>query len=145
MRKIVLVSTGNTSRSPMAEGRFRVLLKKKGTRGVACSSAGIGAFAGDEAQPNAVAAAAELGADITAHRSRPYRPEMAGETDLFVCMTPVHAVMLADVPDEKKVILAGGVPDPYGGDMEEYRVCAQKIASGLEVLFEELKKRKMID
>ena len=129
----------------MAEGLFRELLKKNRTQGVVCSSAGINAFAGDEAQPNAVAAAAELGADISAHRSRPYHPRMAGDTDLFVCMTPVHAMMLTDVPDEKKIILAGGIPDPYGGELEEYRACAQKIAAGLVVLFEELKKRKMIN
>lgn len=144
-RRIIFICTGNTCRSPMAEGLLREMLKKNGTDGIVCSSAGINAFAGDEAQPNAIAAAAELGADISEHRSRPYHPDMAGETDLFVCMTPLHAMMLADVPGEKKVILAGGIPDPYGGELEEYRVCAQKIASGLEELLEELKKRKIIE
>ena len=54
-------------------------------------------------------------------------------------------MMLGDVPDEKKFILAGGIPDPYGGDIEEYRVCAKKISSGLEQLLQLLKDRKMID
>ena len=145
MNKIIFICTGNTCRSPMAEGLFRELLKKHGIKDVTCESAGTNAYAGDEAEPNAVAAAAELGADISAHRARPYNPYMAGDTDLFVCMTPIHSMILNDVPAEKKVILSGGIPDPYGGDMEEYRACAQMIASGLEKLFEELKNRKIIN
>ena len=79
-------------------------------------------------------AAKELGADISAHRSRPYNPYMADDTELFVCMTPAHAAHLMGAPAEKIMILAGGIPDPYGGDIQEYRECAKKISEGLEEL-----------
>ena len=139
MKKIIFICTGNTCRSPMAEGLFREMLKQRGIEDVICESAGLYALAGDEAQPNAIEAARELGADITAHRARPYSHYMAEDTDLFVCMTPIHAMQLKDIPEEKKYILTGGVPDPYGGDMEEYRACAVLIMQGLEELFKYFK------
>jgi len=134
MKKIMFICTGNTCRSPMAEGLFREMLKVRKIENIICESAGTSAYAGDEAEPNAVAAAAELGADISAHRSRSYDPYMVDDTDLFVCMTPIHALMLDGVPEDKKTILAGGVPDPYGGDLDEYRACAKKISEGLKKL-----------
>ncbi len=134
MTRIMFICTGNTCRSPMAEGLFRELLKTRKIKKVICESAGILAYAGDEAEPNAVVAAAELGADISAHRSRPYNPYMADDTELFVCMTPAHAAHLMGAPAEKIMILAGGIPDPYGGDIQEYRECAKKISEGLEEL-----------
>jgi protein-tyrosine-phosphatase len=134
MKKIMFICTGNTCRSPMAMGLFREMLRQRGIEDVVCESAGLYAMAGDAAEPNAVEAASELGADISAHHARPFSPYMAQDTDLFVCMTPVHALQLYDIPEEKKYILAGGVPDPYGGNLEEYRKCAKLISEGLQKL-----------
>lgn len=136
MKKILFLCTGNTCRSPMAQGIFNRLLAERGLDDFICESAGLMAFAGDPAEPNAMAAAAEHGADITAHRSRPMSDYMKEDTALFVCMTATHAALLADVPPEKVVVLAGGIPDPYGGDLEVYRACAAHIKKGLEDLLE---------
>lgn len=135
MKKILFICTGNTCRSPMAAGLFNMMAQDRSLQGFTAGSAGLAAMPGDEAAPNAITAAGELGADISGHRSRAYNPHMADEADLLVCMTPAHAELLKDVPDEKKIILAGGVPDPYGGSLEEYRLCAKKIIEGLEELF----------
>ena len=139
--KIMFICTGNTCRSPMAMGLFREMLKQRGIEDVVCESAGLYALAGDEAEPNAVEAASELGADITAHRARPYSLYMAEDTNLFVCMTPIHAMQLEDIPENKKCILAGGIPDPYGGDLEAYRKCAKLILKGLEDLIKEFENK----
>lgn len=144
MKKIMFICTGNTCRSPMAEGLFRELLKVRKIKKVKCESAGTHAYAGDEAEPNAVAAAKELGADISKHRSRSYNPYIVDDADLFVCMTPAHAAQLSGVPAEKIVILANGIPDPYGGDLAEYRRCAKMIAAGLEDLIKVLEDEKNI-
>lgn len=139
MRKILFICTGNTCRSPMAEGIFRVLLKKHGAEGIVCESAGINPLVGDKAQPNAVTAAAEYGADITGHRARAYAPDMAQDTDLFVCMSTRHILFLGDaIPEEKIRLLGGGIADPYGADLNTYRVCAAHITQALDDLIKTL-------
>ena len=101
---ITFVCTGNTCRSPMAEGLFKKIIEEKKLDGVTCSSCGIYAFAGDTATPEAVEAAREKGADISSHRSRPFSEYIAYETDLFVCMTPSHAQAVKSVASQKKVL-----------------------------------------
>ncbi len=132
---ITFVCTGNTCRSPMAEGLFKKIIEEKNLDGVTCSSCGIYAFAGDTATPEAVAAVSEMGVDISSHRSRPFSEYIADETDLFVCMTPSHVQAVQGVlPDKKIIVLGGGVADPYGGDGEIYSACAAEIQHHLEIL-----------
>ncbi len=139
MKKILFICTGNTCRSPMAEGIFRVLLEKYGLKGISCESAGTNPLVGDKAQPNAVAAAAEYGADITGHRARAYAPHMAQGTDLFVCMSTRHILFLGDDISEEKIrLLGGGITDPYGADLNTYRVCAAHITQALDDLVKTL-------
>lgn len=139
MRKILFICTGNTCRSPMAEGIFRVLLGKYGLKDISCESAGTNPLGGDKAQPNAVIAAAEYGADITGHRARAYAPYMAEDTDLFVCMSARHVLFLGEgIPEEKIRLLGGGIRDPYGADLNTYRVCAAHITQALDDLVKTL-------
>ena len=87
MKTVVFVCTGNTCRSPMAAGLFHVLLRQNGVTDVAVTSCGTGAFPGMPPTDQAVTAAAEYGADISDHRSRPLSSYLLAEGDLFVCMT----------------------------------------------------------
>ena len=133
MRKIVFVCTGNTCRSPMAEGLFRVLAEKYGLKDVECTSCGLSAFTGMPVTDYAVEAAAAYGADISSHRSRPITEYLLSEGDLFVCMTKQHADMLAPyLPPEKLRVLGDGIPDPFGGTQEDYQNCAAAIYAALE-------------
>lgn len=132
---ITFVCTGNTCRSPMAEGLFKKIIEEKKLDGITCSSCGIYAFAGDSATPEAVEAVMGMGVDISAHRSRPFSEYIADETDLFVCMTPSHAQAVKSVAPTKKItVLGGGIADPYGGDSEIYLYCAEEIQYHLEIL-----------
>lgn len=136
---ITFVCTGNTCRSPMAQGLFEKIIKDRNLENITCSSCGIYAYSGDCASENAVKAAAELGADISLHRSRSFSPYISDETDLFVCMTENHATLLRTIVDPSKVtVLGDGISDPYGGDYETYLNCAEEINSHLEILADRL-------
>ena len=139
MKRILFVCTGNTCRSPMAEGIFKKILADRGVKGVECSSAGLFAMTGDSACYNAVKAAERFGVDISTHRARRITSYILDETDEFVCMTREQAASLSlYVPTEKVTVLGGGVPDPYGGDLETYIICANAIKAALAEQFDSL-------
>ena len=68
IRKILFVCTGNTCRSPMAEGIFKKLTQ--GDESISCSSAGMSFCDGDAVSENAVTVCKEIGVDISGHRSK---------------------------------------------------------------------------
>lgn len=138
--KIIFICTGNTCRSPMAEGLFRRLLAESGITDITCDSAGLFANPGEPAADNAVAACRELGVDLSAHRAKPLSQEMLQSTDLFVVMMQSHAGVLksSGVPQEKIKVLGGGVGDPFGGSPAIYRASRDQIQKALEELLHEL-------
>ena len=69
--KVLFVCTGNTCRSPMAEGIFRKMMHDRGMEDkVLCQSAGLSAVDGDPVSENAVLACREIGVDISEHTAR---------------------------------------------------------------------------
>lgn len=137
--KILFVCTGNTCRSPMAEGLFRKILSEKGIDNIECSSAGLFALTGDEVSQNSVKACERFGVDISLHRARRITAYILDETDKFVCMTKDHAASLSlYVPEEKIFVLGDGIPDPYGGDLETYMICANSIRTALSEQSDEI-------
>lgn len=139
--RVVFVCTGNTCRSPLAGVLCRRLLAD--TLGVAVTdlaehgfevaSAGLAAMEGDPASHEAVEVARELGADLSAHASRPLTMEMVDRADHLFTMTSGHLRMLASlrlpVGPEPQLLSAWGedVPDPIGGPRELYEACAERI------------------
>lgn len=88
MIEILVVCTGNTCRSPMAEA---LLAAELGTRGVpaAVRSAGTLPWPGG-ASEGARAVMRERGLDLGAHLSRPLDAGMIRRADLVLAMTRVH-------------------------------------------------------
>ncbi|MEZ5360472.1 MAG: low molecular weight protein arginine phosphatase [Candidatus Zixiibacteriota bacterium] len=129
--KVLLVCTGNTCRSAMAEGALRVLLEGR-VDNVDVISAGTGALPGCQATLNAIEAAKTWHADITGHRSRPLSAELIEEADLILVMTPGHyhdvigysadaaskTFLLKKYPDPGAD--GEGVADPIGGPLDLY-------------------------
>jgi L-threonylcarbamoyladenylate synthase len=143
---IVFVCTGNTCRSPMAEVLCKRLLAERlqckveelPKRGFLVLSAGLAAMMGSEASPEAVEAAAQLGADLTGHRSQPLTGDLLARADYVFTMTQSHLRALLpycsqDGP-QPRLLATGGdeVPDPMGSEEQVYRECAQLILEYLQ-------------
>lgn len=137
MKKILFVCTGNTCRSPMAEG---ILNKLAGERNldVFAKSAGISAAEGSPASVNSVKACEEIGVEISGHRSTQLTNQMFYEADEVVPLTKTHQIIMQDAfKNREKILPALDVPDPFGGDLEEYRLCRDRIKEKIEELLDD--------
>ena len=87
LKKVLVVCTGNTCRSPMAAGWLNKKLTGKGWE---AESAGVAAWGGAPASPEAVVVMREIGVDISAHRSRALSRELAVAAHIILAMTEAH-------------------------------------------------------
>lgn len=153
---ILFVCTGNICRSPTAEGLFRNTMKQwSAALDWPLDSAGIGAQEGLSPTPEAIEVAADLGADISALRSRRIVDEDFTRFDFLVAMDAGHLDYLevCRPPSARAALIgfatqAGGfleVPDPYGRSMRAYRRSGQLISAGVERLFHFLVTRPEAD
>jgi protein-tyrosine phosphatase len=121
----------------MAEALLKLALPKSSPWRVA--SAGLAACAGSRASEGAVAALAEMGGDLRAHRSQPVSPELVQEAAAIIVMTDGHLQQLcAQYPASRdKFFLLrdfdpgspsrGSVADPFCGSLDDYRQCRDLI------------------
>lgn len=126
MKKIMFICSGNTCRSPLAEGLFKKYLEDKNITEIEVGSAGVSVFPGDEVSINSALVAMQRGVNISLHRARRLNPQHLAETDLFVCMTDTHANALSRYCDSSKIMVLN-VPDPYGRAIDIYEECAKSL------------------
>jgi protein-tyrosine phosphatase len=148
----VLVCTGNTCRSPMAEVLLRKRLSEKlgcqigdlEDRGVMVLSAGTSASAGGRAAEEAVAAMKERGLDLSAHETQPLDERLVTFADVILTMTRNHRDAIVSCYPQaasRTFVLSRGrsdVSDPIGGPQELYRRCADQIDAYLAEWVSEL-------
>jgi protein-tyrosine phosphatase len=148
----LFVCTGNTCRSPMAEALFRKMLSDRLKcredelldRGFVVISAGLAAYKGAPASPEAVELLGDEGMDLSGHESQPVTEELLLHCDRIFTMTRSHReALLSAFPElagQVRLLSPQGrdVSDPIGAGMEEYVRCRDEIASALEDLLDEI-------
>lgn len=141
--KILFICTGNTCRSPMAEGLAREMFGDA----VQVSSAGMEAWEGAEASSYALEVLKEQNVDLSQHRSRKIRADILADADWIIPMTQAHEKVLGQIFPQyvHKTRYLGDwgeqkrdVCDPWRGSLEVYRQTAQEIGELLSALKDHL-------
>lgn len=145
-KRVLFVCTGNTCRSPMAEGFFKKEISgKKGFKSL--GSAGVAAFDGDTISPETVDELKRSSASLPNFRSRSVTKEMMKEATHVFAMTGSHLNQLnRSFPGyEEKCYLvcdfleingeAGlDVPDPIGMGKRAYQQVGEVFSHAIPAL-----------
>ncbi|MGD8331951.1 MAG: hypothetical protein PVJ49_21130 [Acidobacteriota bacterium] len=148
-KRLLVVCFGNLCRSPFAAGLLEQLLDRGQWQVL---SAGTDAVDGRPVTTAMRVAAAELGVDLSRHRSHKVTREMLRTSDLVITMSQRQAAKLLEIEPTitRRIRLLGGfdpqpdtwslptdprrpaaadsdIPDPAGEDFEFHRQCCRRL------------------
>ena len=143
--RVCFVCTGNTCRSPMAEALANALAKETGAT-LEAFSAGLAAAEGEPMAKNALLALEEAKIpevhSYRLHLSHNLTEAEAKGYDKLIGVTKRHALELFfrfPALVDKITVLPHDINDPFGGDLETYKVCLAQLKREIaDLLFPEV-------
>lgn len=150
-KTVLFICTGNTCRSPMAEGLLKASLK--GDAHVRVVSAGVAAMPGQPASRETQDILLEHGSSLKGFKSQQVDETLLKEADLVIAMTSAHADMvrrffsghvnevnlLCDYIDPSEGLAGVDIPDPIGMGKEAYEEVAEVMALAMPGVMEAIK------
>ncbi|MBK8976850.1 MAG: Sua5/YciO/YrdC/YwlC family protein [Planctomycetes bacterium] len=145
-RTVLFVCSGNTCRSPLAQALARRAAARRLhttddlvlAHGLDFQSAGTTAQEDEPVSDGSLESAREVGLDLSAHRARLLTADAIRGADQVYCLAPAHLVAVRNLAPERTDHVdlldpsGGGIPDPYGGNLEIYRQTRDAIGRAVD-------------
>ena len=158
-RSVLFVCKGNICRSPFAERIAQRIAAERGLEHMMFGSAGVRAPVPLSPPEGAVRAAERFGVDLGSHRSQPISAELVATWDMIVVMEvwQLDALRKSALGIRDRLFLlssmggakapkttgysAVNIEDPYGGSLEGFVGCFERIERCIRGFFQDIGRR----
>ena len=150
-KTVLFICTGNTCRSPMAEGLLKASIK--GDSNIRVISAGVAAMPGQLVSRETQEILSENGGALKGFKSQQVDEVLLKEADLVIAMTSAHADrvrqffsahvgevnLLCDYIDPSEGLAGADIPDPIGMGKAAYEEVAEVMALAMPGIIEAIR------